>query len=129
MDDDQWYSDEAATFGDRLTAAREGAELSQDDLARRLGVKTATLRSWEEDLKEPRANRLATMSGMLGVSLRWLLTGEGVGVAAPTDSTGVPPEAADLVRELRDLRLSMARDTETLERIERRLRSVLGQSE
>ena len=129
MDDDQWYSDEAATFGDRLTAARESAGLGQEELARRLGVKPSTLRSWEEDTKEPRANRLATVAGMLGVSLRWLLTGEGAGVSAPTDNGTMPPGAADLLREMRDLRLSMERDAETLERIERRLRSMLGQAE
>ena len=51
MDDEQWFSDDAATFGDRLTAARESAGLGQEELARRIGVKPSTLRSWEEDTK------------------------------------------------------------------------------
>ncbi|MEZ5913851.1 MAG: helix-turn-helix transcriptional regulator, partial [Paracoccaceae bacterium] len=35
---ENWYSEEAATFGDRLAAAREAAGLSQAELAQRLGV-------------------------------------------------------------------------------------------
>ena len=78
-----WYDPETTTFGDRLSGAREAAGMSQAALARRLGVKATTLRSWEEDRAEPRANRVQMLSGLLNVSLVWLLTGEGDGV--PTD--------------------------------------------
>lgn len=77
MDTEEWYMPDVATFGDRLTAAREQAKMTQADLARKLGVKKVTLANWEEDLNEPRANRLQMLSGLLGVSLKWLLTGEG----------------------------------------------------
>ena len=71
--EDGWYDPNATTFGDRVAGAREQAGMSQADLAKRLGVKLKTLKSWEDDLSEPRANKLSMMAGMLNVSLLWLL--------------------------------------------------------
>ena len=84
-----YFSDEAATFGDRVAAARRAAGLSQESLCRKLGIKLKTLRAWEDDLSEPRANKLQMLAGVLNVSLIWLLTGQGVGVAAPADGEGL----------------------------------------
>ena len=90
MTDDQgWFSEDAATFGDRLAGARDAAGLDQKGLAEKLGVKLVTIAGWENDLKEPRANRLQMLSGILGVSLSWLLTGEGDGPEAPEDAVVV----------------------------------------
>ena len=77
MADQTEYRDEVATFGDRLAAAREGLGLSQEDLARHIGVRRETLAAWEDDRREPRANRLALLAGVTGAPLRWLLSGEG----------------------------------------------------
>ena len=60
-----WYGPDAATFGDRVAAARDAAGMTQAVLARRLGVRLATLRGWENDLSEPRANRLSMLAGLL----------------------------------------------------------------
>ena len=105
-----WYSAEQATFGDRLAGAREAAGLNQEALAENLGVKLSTLRDWEEDVSEPRANRLQMLSGVLNVSLTWLLTGEGEGLPAPDAEvvTGVTLEdisalRSDLVAALKKL--------------------------
>ena len=68
-DDMNWYGPEAATFGDRVAAAREAAGMTQAQLARRLGVKKTTLTGWEQDLSEPRANKLTMMAGLLNVSM------------------------------------------------------------
>jgi transcriptional regulator with XRE-family HTH domain len=97
--EESWYAEEIATFGDRLAAAREAQGLSTEDLAARLGVKARTVQQWEDDAKEPRGNRLQMMSGMLGVSMMWLMTGVGPGVPAPDDTEG-----KDLPRLLGDLR-------------------------
>jgi HTH-type transcriptional regulator, cell division transcriptional repressor len=119
-----WYSDAAATFGDRITAAREAVGLSQEDLARRLGVKLKTIRAWEEDLAEPRANKLQMLAGLLNVSIRWLLTGEGEGVAAP-DEGHVPAEISALLVELRDVKTQLLRSADRVALIEKRLRSAV----
>ena len=67
MTEDQgWFSEETATFGDRLAGAREAAGLDQSAFAAKLGVRKNVVVSWENDLKEPRANRLQMMSGILG---------------------------------------------------------------
>ena len=42
-----WYGTDKATFGDRLVAASEKSNLSQQDLAKRLGVKNSTIKSWK----------------------------------------------------------------------------------
>ena len=49
----------ALWFGDRLAAARDAAGMDAETLARRLGVRLKTLQDWENDISEPRANRLA----------------------------------------------------------------------
>ena len=97
--DDSWYAEDIATFGDRLAAAREAQGLSQEEFSQRIGVKLKTVLHWEEDAKEPRANRLQMIAGMLGVSIMWLLTGEGPGVAPPGANGN-----DDLPRLLGDLR-------------------------
>ncbi|MGJ8612296.1 MAG: helix-turn-helix domain-containing protein [Octadecabacter sp.] len=118
-----WYSEETATFGDRLAAAREVAGLTQKELAQRVGIKTGTLRNWEEDLSEPRANRLSILSGILGVSLRWLLTAEGEGILAPDDV----PQATDalaMLTEIRAVRAQMKQSIDRLALLEKQLRTM-----
>ena len=119
-----WYSDEAATFGDRITAAREAVGLSQEEVARRLGVRLRTVRAWEEDMAEPRANKLQMLAGLLNVSIRWLLTGEGEGVPDP-DAAEMPAEITALLIELRDVKSQLHRAADRVALIEKRLRSAL----
>ncbi len=123
--DDNWFSEEAATFGDRLAGAREAVGLTQADLARRIGVKIKTLAGWEQDLNEPRANKLQMLSGILNVSLRWLLTGEGEGVGEPATNLDDLPEVRDLLLEIRDIKSQMSRSADQLGRLEKRLRKRL----
>ena len=84
-----WYGPDTATFGDRVAASREAAGMSQAELARRLGIRVATLRAWEDDLSEPRANRLSMMAGLLNVSMMWLINGQGEGL----DPRGIDMDA------------------------------------
>jgi len=88
---DNWYEDGVATFGDRLEAARAAAGLSAEDLAQRLGVRDTTIAEWEADAWEPRANRMQMLAGMLNVSLMWLMTGKGDGIAAPHLDANLSP--------------------------------------
>jgi transcriptional regulator with XRE-family HTH domain len=124
-DDDNWYGDGAATLGDRLAAARDFSGLTQVDLATQLGVKTETLDAWENDWKEPRANRLQMLTGLLGVSLRWLLTGVGDGPDNPEDMQEIPQDINAMLVEMRKLRAQIAKSSVKLGELEKRLRKAL----
>jgi len=127
-DAENWYSDDAATLGDRIAAAREGAGLSQAELATRLGVRKSTLDAWENDRREPRANRVQLLTGMLGVSLRWLLTGVGEGPDLDDDAMPVPGDVQALFVEMRALQAQMVRSAARLAVIEKQLRTAVSQS-
>ncbi|MFT6452849.1 MAG: transcriptional regulator with XRE-family HTH domain [Halocynthiibacter sp.] len=120
-----WYGEGNATFGDRLVAAREAAAMSPRELARRLGIKDKTLRNWEEDAAEPRANKLQMLAGVLNVSMRWLLSGEGDGIDGPDQPEQISPELEGLLLELRALRVQMMQGSEKLARLEKALRRVM----
>ncbi|MEL7167117.1 MAG: helix-turn-helix domain-containing protein [Pseudomonadota bacterium] len=126
-DNDDWYSPEASTFGDRVAGAREKAGLSQTELAKRLGIRVATLRAWEDDLSEPRANRLSIMAGLLNVSMMWLINGEGEGVTAPDDTPPADATIRELMIEMRDLRADLLKRAEQVGRLEKRLRAALNE--
>jgi transcriptional regulator with XRE-family HTH domain len=119
-----WFSEEQATMGDRIAGAREAAGLTQDELARRLGVRHSTVKAWEDDRSEPRANRLQMLAGMLNVSLMWMLTGRGDGVPDPDKAAGPAPEAAALAIDLRLLRAELGRMADRVGQIEKRLRQA-----
>lgn len=119
--DDNWYSSDIATFGDRLAAAREHAGMSPQNLAKRLGVKHSTIRGWEADTNEPRANRLSMLAGLLNVSVMWLLTGEGEGVGTPKVERNMPEEIRDILIDIRTLRATLKDTTDKLSELEKRL--------
>jgi len=119
---EDWYSNDAATFGDRLAAAREVCGLDQKTFAQKLGVGLGTIEKWENDLTEPRANKLQMLSGVLNVSIPWLLTGEGEGVEPVIDAA---PEMHELMSEIRTLRSEMMRSAERMGVLEKRLKQAL----
>ena len=124
-EDQGWFSADTATFGDRLAGARDAAGLDQKGLAGKIGVKQTVIAAWEDDLKEPRANRLQMLSGILGVSMSWLLTGEGAGPEAPDEDGPLTDDVLDLLAEMRALRSQIAQSGEKLGRLEKRLRAAL----
>ncbi|MDG1676101.1 MAG: helix-turn-helix transcriptional regulator [Paracoccaceae bacterium] len=118
-----WYGPDKATFGDRLVAAREKANLSQQDLAKRLGVKNSTIKSWENDNSEPRANRLSMLAGLLNVSITWLISAEGSGVEAPEKSDEMSNDLLDALKELTALRVNLLKNIDRINNIEKKLRA------
>ena len=129
MPADEWYGPDAATFGDRLAAARDYAQMTQAQMARRLGIKASTLRAWEQDLSEPRANHLSIMAGVLNVSMMWLMNGEGEGLDAPhSEEAATSSDVSLILRDMRDLRVTISQSSEQLGRLEKRLRQALKEN-
>ena len=120
--DPEWFDPSSTTFGDRLTGAREAAGLGVEDLARRLGVKPKTIKGWEEDRSEPRANRVSMLAGLTNVSLVWLMTGMGEGPQVDVESGD-----GDLLGEVERLRRDAVRMADRLGLLEARLRAPLGE--
>ncbi|MEZ5537765.1 MAG: helix-turn-helix transcriptional regulator [Thiolinea sp.] len=62
-------------LGHRIQQAREGRNLTREQLAEKMAVKAKTVRQWESEQKIPRVNKLNTMAGVLDVPILWLLAG------------------------------------------------------
>ncbi|WP_435310407.1 helix-turn-helix domain-containing protein [Primorskyibacter sedentarius] len=125
---DAWYGPERATFGDRVAAAREAANMTQKELAKRLGVKLSTLESWEADTSEPRANRLSMMAGLMNVSIMWLLNGDGEGVEAPEDEVEMPEGLNEILADIREARESFRKSADRMAKLEKRLRLLMQEA-
>jgi HTH-type transcriptional regulator, cell division transcriptional repressor len=123
--DQDWYAPDIATFGDRLTAAREAASMDQEALAKRIGIKKSTLRNWEDDLAEPRANRLSMLAGILNVSMMWLINGEGEGVGSP-EAEPLSTDMTEIILEIRAMKSDLHAKAEQLARLEKRLRTLVS---
>ena len=124
MTDINWYSDKTATFGDRIAAAREAQSMDQKTLARKIGVMAKTVENWENDMAEPRANKLQMLSGVLNVSIPWLLTGEGEGVDVPVDVT--PADITEVLAEMRALKSQMSQAADRVGVLEKRLKTLVA---
>ena len=120
-----WYGPDTATFGDRISGAREASGMNQTQLAKSLGVKLATLKGWEQDLSEPRANKLSMLAGLLNVSVMWLLNGEGEGVDDPDLKSEVEKDINDMLLEMRELKAVLKKSSDRLGGLEKRLRDKL----
>jgi transcriptional regulator with XRE-family HTH domain len=120
-----WYSDDIATLGDRLEAAREAAHMSIEDLSERVGVQQILLEGWEQDMSEPSTTFLPRLAGILNVSLTWLLIGEGEGLDAPVGADAAPQDMTPLLAELRSLRINMRQQSDQLGKLEKKLRKAL----
>ena len=120
-EDFDWFGPDAATFGDRVVGARENSNMTQGQLSRRLGIKLATLQAWEEDRSEPRANKLQMLSGMLNVSLPWLLSGQGIGPDEPIQEP-VQNDISIILLEMRSIKTQMNQTADRLSRLEKQLR-------
>lgn len=109
--------DPSQSTGLRIRTARESLGLSAAELARRIGVESRTIRSWETDKRQPRPNRLVMLSGVLDVSMAWLLEGR----EPPTTNT-VPTELAEARRELDQVALALEELMQTVNSARERLR-------
>jgi transcriptional regulator with XRE-family HTH domain len=65
-------------MGARIAALRRQAELSQAELAQRIGVSPSAIGMYEQGRREPAADLLVAMAKVFGVSTDYLLTGKPV---------------------------------------------------
>jgi transcriptional regulator with XRE-family HTH domain len=86
------------TMGGRLSRAFDAAGLTARDIAWRLGVKVATVNAWERDRSQPATHRLTMLSGLLNVSISWLLHGVGTSPAEPAERLNAEKVAGQLER-------------------------------
>jgi HTH-type transcriptional regulator, cell division transcriptional repressor len=101
------------TLAQRIVEAREAIGLTTAQLAHRLGVRTATLASWEQGRGEPRTNRLMMLAGLLSVSPTWLLCGRGT---APHETGDADVDSLKTsLSELRSMISAMGEHVQTLE--------------
>ena len=104
---------------------QEKQRACRKERASRVGVRAQTIEAWENDAKEPRANRLQMLAGLLGVSLSWLLTGKGDGPDGPIETTEISEDLNRLLTDLRDLRAQIANSADRMARLEKRLRAAI----
>jgi len=105
------------TFGGRLSRALDVSDLNTRELAWRLGVRTATVREWETDRSQPGSHRLDKLSGLLNVSLSWLLHGVGTAPAEHREQH----EIGLICEQLAKLKLLHAQTGQLIGSIEQRL--------
>lgn len=63
------------TFGERLATSRKNKKLSQEALARHLGVSKQAVSHWEKGANFPDNQKLPVLASLLNVRVGWLLTG------------------------------------------------------
>ena len=106
------------TIGGRLSRAREASGQSIKQVAWRLGVKMSTVQAWESDRAQPGAHRLNTLSGILNVSLSWVLHGIGTGPTEIEDDEDDFETGERVEAQLNRLKLLHAETGNLIERIQ-----------
>ncbi|GHA45929.1 transcriptional regulator [Amylibacter ulvae] len=123
-DSTEFFNEDVATFGDRLEAARNAKGITTQALAQKLGVKKKTVKAWENDTVEPRANRIQMLAGLLNVSIIWLINGEANGTENVAQSFDRPEGVNDTLGEIASLKSTLSHALERLENLETRLRDL-----
>ena len=111
-------SKEEMTLGGRLYASRQNAEMSLSLVAGLLGVKSSTLKSWENDRSEPRVNKLVALAGLLGVSPTHFLAEEGNDGVDVSTNKGSRDKLAKLLKD------EMSHAREQQKQLSQRLRKI-----
>ncbi len=90
---------EEMTLGGRLHSSRQNAGMSLQMVANLLGVRSTTLKSWENDRSEPRVNKLVALAGLLGVSPTHFLAEEGNNGSKVTNIKGSRNKLIEMLKE------------------------------
>ncbi len=63
------------TFGSRLKQARQRKHLTQEMVAKRIGIDATTISKYENDKSQPDNEILKLLADLYGASIDWLMTG------------------------------------------------------
>lgn len=75
-----------APIRERIGTARQSANLSRAELARRVGVRASAAAQWEQhEGTAPSVENLARIAAATGVAFEWLATGRGAMQPGPQD--------------------------------------------
>lgn len=121
LEQDEYFSETVATFGDRLEAARQAKGLTVESLAEKLGVDARTVEAWENDADAPRANRVQMLAGLLNVSIVWLISGESNGSTNVAETYERPTGVNDALGEISQLKETLSGALTKLDALENRL--------
>ena len=64
------------TIGNRITTLRKSLQLSQEEMADKLGVSRQAVSKWETDASAPDAFNLIALSELLNTSVEYIVTGK-----------------------------------------------------
>ena len=117
VDDLYQYHAQDDTFGGRISLARESAMQTIEEAADQLGVTSQIWMDWECDRAAPESYHMPLMTGILGISLPWLVAGQGSG---PTPFVSV----SDVVEIRRELHTAAANAVRAQNRVQELLRQL-----
>lgn len=86
-------------LNERLRSLRQARNMSQVDLAKRLGVAKQSVSNWENDNIQPSIEMLMKLSVVFSVSTDYLL---GFDSGEKLDVSGLPPSVVAHLRQLVD---------------------------
>lgn len=76
MTDQNYQQNQTESAGARLARLRRAQNITQEELAERLGISRQAVSKWESDLAYPETDKLLTLSRLYGCTVDYLLTGE-----------------------------------------------------
>ena len=125
LEQNDYYNEDVATFGDRLEAARDAKGLTIKGMAEKIGVSVRTIKAWENDRSVPRGNRVQMLAGMLNVSMVWLISGTSNGTSNVAETHDRPYGVNDALGEISQLKSTLSDAVAKLEALEDRLLKVV----
>lgn len=95
---EQHQTNQTESTGARLARLRRSLNITQEELAERLGISRQAVSKWESDLAYPETDKLLLLSRLYSCTVDYLLTGE----ETCTEKTAPTPETPDVWTRLRD---------------------------
>lgn len=116
-------------INDRIRMAIEARELSLKEAAKRCGLSYSSLQNWVGGIREPRPEALIALGSHLGISIDWLLTGDGAMLrgtssVAREDAPLTSPQERAILDLYRSLGEADQRDIQSAAETKKRMRDI-----